>query len=128
MLGFIMCHAMVLLWCGLQDSMLQIPWRTWKQLELHVLPVYQKTQCRMSSLDICKSAVPEHRSNCDHHIQLLDTHIFPKPHYVDQIISQETEIELQPNNTKRDDGLILSRSWNLLIQPLRQQKRPPHGD
>jgi hypothetical protein len=25
MLGFIMCHAMVLLWCGLQDSMLQIP-------------------------------------------------------------------------------------------------------
>jgi hypothetical protein len=25
MLGFIMCHAMVLLWHGLQDSMLQIP-------------------------------------------------------------------------------------------------------
>jgi hypothetical protein len=27
-LGFIMCHATVLLWCALQDSVLQIPCRT----------------------------------------------------------------------------------------------------
>jgi hypothetical protein len=29
MLGFILCHATVLLWCALQDSVLQIPCRTW---------------------------------------------------------------------------------------------------
>jgi len=47
---------------------------------------------------------------------------------VDQIIRKATEIELQPNNMKRDDGLILSRTWNPLIQSLRQETRPPQAD
>jgi hypothetical protein len=60
-----------------------------------------------------KSAVAEHSINLDQLIQIQNTTILStKPRYMDRIIRETIEIELQPNNMNRLVGLRLRRSWN----------------
>lgn len=54
-----------------------------------------------------KSPARQQRFNHHHHIQMHDTKILStKLHYMDQIIRNVSETELQSNNMNREDGLI----------------------
>jgi hypothetical protein len=71
-----------------------------------------------------KSAVVEDRLNYDPHIQLQDTKTLSiKPGYMDWLITEATEMELQ--HTNMNDGILLSRSRKPLIRAFRKQRRPP---
>jgi hypothetical protein len=68
-----------------------------------------------------KSAVAEHSINLNHRIQLQNTTILPtKFRYMDRMIREAIEIELQQNNMNREDGLRLSRSSKTLIHALKK--------
>jgi len=65
--------------------------------------------------------VAENRFNHDHLIKLQDTKIiFIKSSYLNQLLREATELEIQPHSMNRDDALTLSRSWRLLVWPLRE--------
>jgi predicted GIY-YIG superfamily endonuclease len=77
---------------------------------------------RLQHLD--KSAVAEQSNNLDHCIQLQNTTILStKSRYMDRMIREATEIEIQPNNMSREDGLRLSRSWKPLIHALKGRRK-----
>jgi hypothetical protein len=70
--------------------------------------------------------VAENRFNHVHLIKLQDTKIlFIKSSYMNQLLREANELEIQPHNINRDDGLTLSRSWRPLIWPLRESRWSP---
>jgi hypothetical protein len=63
-----------------------------------------------------KSDVAEHSSGRGHSIQLHNSSILAmKTRYMDRIVWDAIEIELQPYNVNRKDSFCLSKSWNPLI-------------
>jgi hypothetical protein len=74
-----------------------------------------------------KSAVAEHNLNVGHCIQLHNISILAKKsRYMDHIIREAIEIELHPNNINREDGLSLSKSWNLSFATYGNEKPAPN--
>jgi hypothetical protein len=72
-----------------------------------------------------KSAVAEHSISRGHRIQLQDTKILStKSRYMDRLIKEANEIELNSNNINREDGLCLSWSWKPLIHSLKVRRNP----
>jgi hypothetical protein len=58
-----------------------------------------------------KSAVAEHSINHGHHIQFhLSSILTMKTRYMDRIVREAIEIELQPYNINKEDGFCLSKS------------------
>jgi hypothetical protein len=51
----------------------------------------------------------------NHVIKFQDTRIFAIVYYMEQLIREAVELELNPNNMNRDDGLTFSRSWRPLL-------------
>jgi hypothetical protein len=78
----------------------------------------------MTSTD--KSAVPENSFNQDHIIGLHDTkRLSAKPRYMDRIIREAIELEMNPQNMNKEDGMSISKSWKPLVRMLRVRKKPP---
>jgi hypothetical protein len=53
---------------------------------------------------------------------------YTKPRYMDGIIREVTEIELQPNNMDRWRGFCLSKSWKPFTYSLKDRSKPPSRD
>jgi hypothetical protein len=79
---------------------------------------------RLMQLD--KSALAEHGFNHSHRILLQDTEILStKTGYLDRFITEATEVYLHPNNMNREDGLILSSSWQPILRRLKAINTSP---
>ena len=72
-----------------------------------------------------KSAVAELRLKHNHVIKFQDTRILPAViGYMERLIREVVELELNLNNMNREDGLTLNRSWKPLLRLLRESRRP----
>lgn len=73
-----------------------------------------------------KTAVAEHRLSHSHLIKFQDTRILSTvAGYMDRLIREAVELELFPNNMKREDGLTLRGSWKPTFRLLRESRRLP---
>jgi hypothetical protein len=73
-----------------------------------------------------KSAVAKHSIDNDHKIRLQEAKILAsKSGYMHRLISEPIELDLHPNNINREDGLLLSTTWQLAIQQLKKNRSTP---
>jgi hypothetical protein len=79
---------------------------------------------RLIQLD--KSALVEHGFNHNHKILLQEAEVLStKSGYLDRLIMEAIEVNLHSNNINREDGLILSRAWKLIIRLLKENSDSP---
>jgi hypothetical protein len=61
-----------------------------------------------------------------YHVQFQETRILAmRSGCMECIIREAKEIKLNPVNMNREEGFSLSKSWNLLLQTLKEQKKTP---
>ena len=73
-----------------------------------------------------KLAVAEYRFNHNHVIKFEDTWILSTvPGNMEQLIREAVQLELNPNNMKREDGLTINGSRKPLLRLLRETRWPP---
>ena len=72
---------------------------------------------------IKNSVVAEHSKKTNHYICMEKAKVLAlEEHYNKRRIREALEIEKQPKNFNRDDGLILSESWKPILNLLKKQQ------